>query len=83
MRMDRVAARHHVDSDGNVKAASGKTTFAGAMRHASGRELPPNLHTTIKGQAWWVKKFEPFGWALNRTIVLPAWTCCGFILGRG
>ena len=67
----------------SVRAPFASGTFAKEVRQRYKRELPPQLHASIHGAAWWIAKFEHVGFVHNRTIRVPSWACCAFVLRRG
>lgn len=65
-----------------LKAPFANATFASELRRRHGRELPPQLHTTVHGADWWIQKFREVGFERHHSISLPSWACCGFVLRR-
>ena len=63
-----------------TKAPFGNGTFAKEVRHRYKRELPPQLHTSVHGADWWIAKFKAAGFVHHRTIHVPSWACCAFVL---
>ena len=81
----KIADRHESSRMEKLKAPSGKDatdTFASVVRRSHGRELPPNLHTTVQPGPWWIAKFKAMGFDLHRNVQMPSWACCGFVLRR-
>lgn len=65
-----------------IKAPFANGTFAKEVRHRYKRDVPPQLHTSIHDAAWWISKFKAAGFDYHRTISVPSWACCAFVLRR-
>ena len=63
-----------------AKAPFANGTFAKEVRHRFQRDLPPQLHASIHGADWWIAKFKAVGFDHHRTISVPSWACCAFVL---
>ena len=63
-----------------AKAPFANGTFAKEVRHRFQRDLPPQLHTSVHGADWWIAKFGAVGFVHHRTINVPSWACCAFVL---
>ncbi len=66
-----------------IKAPVGRNandTFSNVIRRKYNRDLPPQLHTTVRDGNWWISKFKSYGFYLHHHIKLPNWACCGFVL---
>jgi SAM-dependent methyltransferase len=72
-----------------AKAPFGNDTFAKEARRQFHRDLPPQLHASVHDADWWIAKFKAVGFVHHRTIQVPSWACCAFVLknalrvGRG
>jgi SAM-dependent methyltransferase len=63
-----------------AKAPFGNGTFAKEARRQFRRDLPPQLHASVHGADWWIAKFKAVGFVHHRTIHVPSWACCAFVL---
>ena len=63
-----------------AKAPFANGTFAKEVRRRFDRDLPPQLHASIHGADWWIAKFKAVGFEHHRTISVPSWACCAFVL---
>lgn len=70
-RMDRIKAPVGRDAS---------DTFANVVRRKYNRDLPLQLHTTVRDGDWWIAKFTDSGFHLHHHIKMPSWACCGFVL---
>ncbi len=65
-----------------IRAPFANGTFAKEVRRRYKRELPGQLHASIHGATWWIDKFKAVGFLYDRTIRVPPWACCAFVLRR-
>ena len=63
-----------------IRAPFTNDTFANEARRRFRRDLPPQLHASIHGADWWIAKFKAAGFGHHRTIRVPSWACCAFVL---
>lgn len=63
-----------------AKAPFGNGTFANEVRRMFRSTLPPQLHASVHGADWWIAKFKTVGFVHHRTIHVPSWACCAFVL---
>ena len=63
-----------------IRAPFANGTFAKEVRRKFDRDLPPQLHASIHGADWWIAKFKAVGFEHHRTISVPSWACCAFVL---
>lgn len=63
-----------------AKAPFGNSTFSRETRRQFHRELPPQLHASVHDADWWIAKFKAVGFEHHRTIHVPSWACCAFVL---
>jgi len=63
-----------------AKAPFGNGTFANEARRQFHRDLPPQLHASVHDADWWIARFKAVGFEHHRTIHVPSWACCAFVL---
>ena len=63
-----------------IQAPFGKGTFAREAQRQFHRDLPPQLHASVHDADWWISKFKAVGFEHHRTIRVPPWACCAFVL---